>query len=76
MMYIINTVDDYQYVYINYMEYDILRNQMMKPTPLRMKRHAPNFSYNQYLLKEVSPRFDLHVKFVQAHKKLEGGTRS
>ena len=33
MMYIINTVDDYQYVYINYMEYDILRNQMMKPTP-------------------------------------------
>ena len=33
MMYIINTVDDYQYVYMNYMEYDILRNQMMKATP-------------------------------------------
>ena len=31
MMYIMNTVDDYQYVYINYMEYDILNNQMMKP---------------------------------------------
>ena len=28
MMYIINTVDDYQYVYINYMEYDILSNQI------------------------------------------------
>ena len=27
MMYIINTVDDYQYDYINYMEYDILSNQ-------------------------------------------------
>ena len=35
MMDIINTVDDYQYVYMNYMEYDILRNQV--------KRHAPNF---------------------------------
>ena len=30
MMYIIDTVDCYQYGYINYMEYDILRKQMMK----------------------------------------------
>ena len=33
MMYIINTVDSDQYGYINYMEYDILRKQMIKPTP-------------------------------------------
>ena len=32
MMYIINTVDSDQYGYINYMEYDILRKKMMKPT--------------------------------------------
>ena len=40
MMYIINTVDSDQYGYTNYMEYDILRKQMMKPTPT--KRHTPN----------------------------------
>ena len=37
-MYIINTVDSDQYGYINYMEYDILRNQIMKPT-IRRKHY-------------------------------------
>ena len=41
MMYIINTVDSDQYGYINYMEYDIMRKQMMKPTSTQ-KRHTPN----------------------------------
>ena len=40
MMYIINTVDSDQQGYVNYMEYDILRMQMMKPTST--KRHTPN----------------------------------
>ena len=33
MMFIIKTVDGDQYGCINYMEYDFLRKQMMKPTP-------------------------------------------
>ena len=33
-MYIINTVDSDQYGYTNYMEYDILRKQMMKPNDI------------------------------------------
>ena len=54
MMYIINTVDSDQQGYVNYMEYDILRKQMIKPTPTQnyiyitkyncyqINRHTPN----------------------------------
>ena len=64
MMYIINTVDDYQYVYINYMEYDILRNQMMKPKTacsrllidnqnIYLKNYLPDLIYMSSLFKHT-----------------------
>ena len=59
-MYIINTVDSDQYGYINYMEYDILRKQMMKPTPTQ------NYIYitknrNMYLKNYIQISFTCQI---------------
>ena len=52
-MYIINTVDSDQYGYINYMEYDILRKQMMKPTSTQNYIYITKYNCYQIQLYDI-----------------------
>ena len=52
-MYIINTVDSDQYGYINYMEYDILSKQMMKPTSSQNYIYITKYNWYQIQLYDI-----------------------